>query len=70
MRYSERYMLNGVLLLGLPDLWERHRARDPREKQVKELGPMPSGQATEEQRQITTGPKRGKGTRKQRKGKR
>ena len=61
-------MMTAIVIGGVPSTQGRYR--DPREKQVKQLGPMPSGQATEEQRQITTGPKRGKGTRKQRKGKR
>ncbi len=70
MRHSKLDMLNSMLLLGMPELLGRQIVLDPREKQVKELGPMPSGQATEQERQITTGPKRGKGTRKQRKTKR
>lgn len=41
---------------------------DPRVKGVKRSsGLRPVGQATPEQQAITTGPKRGKGTRKQRK---
>lgn len=41
---------------------------DPRAKGVKRnTEPRPEGQATPEQQAITTGPKRGKGTRRQRK---
>jgi hypothetical protein len=73
MKSNEFSAIATALALGGMTLQRRgfRQSFDPRAKSVKQnTEPRPEGQATPEQQAITTGPKRGKGTRKQRKNRR